>query len=383
MHPVIRIGADELAVVPSLNDEHVLGWALRPTSGAVEAWDVQPTPSADIACLLVSKAVRATHATMLGWRDVALFGVLGYALKLPDTLYAKYHGCVIVQNGVCVGIMQATHNDAWGYPADLLLEQRVPRSFAERPLRIVGGFDEQFYARSSHPDWLYSLTYRRHVRDPGRALDRNTVNGIPSLLLTLDGESIETKLKPACAELPADTRCIDVGGVVIGPGSVVVDVARNAQLDPLPRVGSRVTQLNGTANPLFEQMIAIFTNEHTFVMYFDDDCVKLGTLAPRELNDVIRVRDGVAWWGFCEAALASEFDAIPATPSEFSANPRPESPLIDFDTPVFEAPLNLVELLQVVKEVVAAKSDEEEDLRAASGDDEGAVSDTGSYAASD
>lgn len=155
-HPVILLDSEALSVVPSLSEEHVLGFALIPTAPNPSALEVNPIP-AEGPCILKSKTITPTHARVAAcWRDVSWFGISGIALELPDRLFSKYLGCVIIQNGHVIGIVQATHSDAWGYPVDLLLARREPKMFCAKPLRLVPGYDEHVHGRPSRDEWVSS-----------------------------------------------------------------------------------------------------------------------------------------------------------------------------------------------------------------------------------
>ncbi len=212
-HAVLCLEGTNHVVVPSVKAAHVLGFELRKTEGGA-AWQTGTSPAPG-ECTLHSATVRGARARIVGWRDVLFLGVLGFDLVCPDTLYAKYLGCVIVQNGLAIGVVQATISDAWGYPVDLLLASREPKAAME-PLRLVPDYDVHMYGRAARRDWPFSLALGVHVRDPGRMLDRNTVQGIRSILETTKGDVTTALERVQPLFNDEDTCCVDLGGAVIG-----------------------------------------------------------------------------------------------------------------------------------------------------------------------
>ena len=164
-HPLLCLGGATYKVVPSLDDASVLGFRLEADEESLMPVDASTAPLPG-RCVLHSRAVHRAEARILGWRDVSAHGLMGFAMEFEDAQYAKYLGCIIVQDDCVVGVVQATHTDAWGYPMDLLLAAADrPRNFCE-PLLLVPDYGS-FFGGGEHADWPYSLALGRFVREPG------------------------------------------------------------------------------------------------------------------------------------------------------------------------------------------------------------------------
>lgn len=297
-------------VTPSC--EHILGFVLTP--GFIMGFE-SASPTVGVCSIRGAKI--DVHATIKGYRDVSLLGILGIRLHVHDMHISALLGCLIIQNDKVVGIVQTTADDIWGYPFDLLLARangrknlsimdRITPANWSKPLKLIENYDVHFFGRESA--YCYSAEWQCHVR-PDREIDKNTINGIVSELVTSNDRK-KTVLLPAIAKLPSDTRCLNLGGLIIHPGSMIVDILPDTEIKGLTK--GVITCMNRIKYPSIDQIISILNNEKSFLLMVGDNYALFKALTiPRECSYARSIVTGVYMWGFAAPASDVEYDAMP------------------------------------------------------------------------
>jgi hypothetical protein len=228
------------------DNDAALGFALR---DAPEAGAAISTPA--LGPCVVQGDGWAFDAQVTGWRELPC-GLRGLRLSGPASAFLNC--AVVTQGGRAVAVAQATPDDLWGFPLDLLLLADGPPEFFPVPLQLLEGFSVTYKAR------LLSIS--------GGDVEPRRVDflalagqGAPELR-GQHGEQIAGRVRRAKPFMPSDTYCLCAAGILVGPGCVVLGCVGGHQLP----ARARVSYANGVELPSMAQLQEVLGGGESFLL---------------------------------------------------------------------------------------------------------------------